>query len=161
MEDSVYTIKNLCDELNEPRQKVRRRLEKLEIKAINEDTRAYKNDPLKYDHQSFLKLAEEFDVQIRDKEFMSSVQHRTTEETSKDKLIKVLENQLEEANKSRANLEKLLDQQQQLTLISNKKLEALRLEFENPEVNQEKEVEDKNPQQKKKRKWYDVFKKNK
>ena len=79
MEDSVYTIKNLCDELNEPRQKVRRRLEKLEIKAINEDTRAYKNDPLKYDHQSFLKLAEEFDVQIRDKEFMSSVQHRTTE----------------------------------------------------------------------------------
>ena len=183
MEDSIYTIKNLCDELNEPRQKVRRRLEKLEIKAINEDTRAYKNDPLKYDHQSFLKLAEEFDVQIRDKEFMSSVQHRTTErttneqhrtterttneqhrtteETSKDKLIKVLENQLEEANKSRANLEKLLDQQQQLTLISNKKLEALRLEFENPEVNQEKEVEDKNPQQKKKRKWYDVFKKNK
>ena len=161
MEDSVYTIKNLCDELNEPRQKVRRRLEKLEIKAINEDTRAYKNDPLKYDHQSFLKLAEEFDVQIRDKEFMSSVQHRTTEETSKDKLIKVLENQLEETNKSRANLEKLLDQQQQLTLISNKKLEALRLEFENPEVNQEKEVEDKNPQQKKKRKWYDVFKKNK
>lgn len=172
MEDSVYTIKNLCDELNEPRQKVRRRLEKLEIKAINEDTRAYKNDPLKYDHQSFLKLAEEFDVQIRDEGFMSSVQHRTTEcttneqhrtteETSKDKLIKVLENQLEEANKSRANLEKLLDQQQQLTLISNKKLEALRLEFENPEVNQEKEVEDKNPQQKKKRKWYDVFKKNK
>ena len=98
MEDSVYTIKNLCDELNEPRQKVRRRLEKLEIKAINEDTRAYKNDPLKYDHQSFLKLAEEFDVQIRDEGFMSSVQHRTTEcttneqhrtteETSKDKLI--------------------------------------------------------------------------
>lgn len=161
MEDSVYTIKNLCDELNEPRQKVRRRLEKLEIKAINEYTRAYKNDPLKYDHQSFLKLAEEFDVQIRDKEFMSNVQHRTTEETSKDKLIKVLENQLEEANKSRANLEKLLDQQQQLTLISNKKLEALRLELENPEVNQEKEVEDKNPQQKKKRKWYDIFKQNK
>ncbi|QKG51187.1 DUF536 domain-containing protein (plasmid) [Providencia rettgeri] len=39
-----------------------------------------------------------------------------------DKLIKVLEEQLEEANKSRANLEKLLDQQQQLTLISNRGL---------------------------------------
>lgn len=60
-------------------------------------------------------------------------QHRTAEETSKDKLIKVLEEQLEEANKSRANLEKLLDQQQQLTLISNKKLESLKLELEEKE----------------------------
>ena len=161
MEDSVYTIKNLCDELNEPRQKVRRRLEKLEIKAINEDTRAYKNDPLKYDHQSFLKLAEEFDVQIRDEGFMSSVQHRTTEcttneqhrtteETSKDKLIKVLENQLEEANKSRANLEKLLDQQQQLTMISNKKFESLKLELD------EKKEPEKNKE--KKKKWWKFWK---
>ncbi|AZH07634.1 DUF536 domain-containing protein [Proteus mirabilis] len=61
-------------------------------------------------------------------------QHRTAEETSKDKLIKVLEEQLEEANKSRANLEKLLDQQQQLTLISNRKIEALKLEFEKKEM---------------------------
>ncbi len=172
MEDSVYTIKNLCDELNEPRQKVRRRLEKLEIKAINEDTRAYKNDPLKYDHQSFLKLAEEFDVQIRDEGFMSSVQHRTTEcttneqhrttecttneqhrtteETSKDKLIKVLENQLEEANKSRANLEKLLDQQQQLTMISNKKFESLKLELD------EKKEPEKNIEETKK--WWKFWK---
>ena len=74
-----------------------------------------------------MKLAEEFDVEIDNRECTASVQHRTTneqhrtaEETSKDKLIKVLEEQLEEANKSRANLEKLLDQQQ-LTLISNKK----------------------------------------
>ena len=35
MKDNIYTIKNLCDELNQPRQKIRRRLEKLEIKAIN------------------------------------------------------------------------------------------------------------------------------
>lgn len=67
----------------------------------------------------------------------------------------MLEEQLEEANKSRTNLEKLLDQQQQLTLISNKKLEALRLELE------DSEVEDKNSEQKKKRKWYDIFNRNK
>ena len=162
MKDNIYTIKNLCDELNQPRQKIRRRLEKLEIKAINEDTRTYENESLEYDHQAFLKLAEEFDVQIDKNECTTSVQqrttneqHRTAEETSKDKLIKVLENQLEEANKSRANLEKLLDQQQQLTLISNKKLEALRLELE------DSEVEDKNSEQKKKRKWYDIFNRNK
>ena len=162
MKDNIYTIKNLCDELNQPRQKIRRRLEKFEIKAINEDTRTYENEPLEYDHQAFLKLAEEFDIRIDNKDCTASVQqrttneqHRTTEETSKDKLIKVLEKQLEEANKSRTNLEKLLDQQQQLTLISNKKLEALRLELE------DSEVEDKNSEQKKKRKWYDIFNRNK
>ena len=125
--------------------KVRRRIEKLDIKAINDDTRIHENEPLEYDHQAFLKLAEEFDVRIDNKECTASVQqrtaneqHRTAEETSKDKLIKVLEEQLEEANKSRANLEKLLDQQQQLTLVSNKKLESLKLEIE--EVKEEKEL---------------------
>lgn len=156
MKNNIYTIKNLCDELNQPRQKIRRRLEKLEIKAFNEDTRTYENEPLKYDHQAFLKLAEEFDVRIDNKECTASVQqrttneqHRTAEEISKDKLIKVLEEQLEEANKSRANLEKLLDQQQQLTLISNKKLESLKLELE------EKDQEIKDDE---KKKWWQFFK---
>ena len=148
MKEKIYTIKNLCNELNQPRQKVRRRIEKLDIKAINEDTRIHENEPLEYDHQAFLKLAKEFDVKINNTECTASVQyrtaneqHRTAEETSKDKLIKVLEKQLEEANKSRANLEKLLDQQQQLTLISNKKLESLKLEIEEvKEVKEEKEL---------------------
>ena len=157
---------NLCDELNQPRQKVRRRLEKFEIKAINEDTRTYENEPLEYDYQAFLKLAEEFDIRIDNKDCTASVQqrttneqHRTTEETSKDKLIKVLEEQLEEANKSRANLEKLLDQQQQLTLISNKKLESLKLELEEKEsetqidegINKEEMKKDE------KKKWWQIF----
>ncbi|WP_312609288.1 hypothetical protein, partial [Mammaliicoccus sciuri] len=85
-------------------------LENLEIKAINKDTRIYENDTLEYDHQAFLKLAEEVDLGFENKEFTASVQqrttneqHRTAEETIKDNLIKVLEEQLEEANKSRAN----------------------------------------------------------
>ena len=137
MKDNIYTMKKLCKELNQPREKVRRRLIKYDIKAINQDTRTYENEPLEYDCQAFLKLAEEFGVRIDNKECTASVQqrttneqHRTTEETSKDKLIKVLEEQLEESNKSRANLEKLLDQQQQLTLISNKKIESLKLQIE-------------------------------
>ena len=160
MKDNIYTIKNLCDELNQPRQKIRRRLEKLEIKAINEDIRTYDNEPLEYDHQAFLKLAEEFDVRIDKNECTTSVQqrttneqHRTAEETSKDKLIKVLENQLEEANKSRANLEKLLDQQQQLTLISNKKIDSLKLELEEK---QESKIEEN--QKTVKKKWWQIFK---
>ena len=166
MKEKIYTIKNLCNELNQPRQKVRRRIEKLDIKAINEDTRIHENEPLEYDHQAFLKLAKEFDVKINNTECTASVQHRTeneqhrtAEETSKDKLIKVLENQLEEANKSRANLEKLLDQQQQLTLVSNKKIELLRLELEEKES--EKQIDEginkEEMKKDEKKKWWQFF----
>lgn len=166
MKEKIYTIKNLCNELNQPRQKVRRRIEKLDIKAINEDTRIHENEPLEYDHQAFLKLAKEFDVKINNTECTASVQrrtaneqHRTAEETSKDKLIMVLEKQLEEANKSRANLEKLLDQQQQLTLVSNKKIESLRLELEEKES--EKQIDEginkEEIKKDKKKKWWQFF----
>lgn len=166
MKEKIYTIKNLCNELNQPRQKVRRRIEKLDIKAINEDTRIHENEPLEYDHQAFLKLAKEFDVKINNTECTASVQqrtaneqHRTAEETSKDKLIMVLEKQLEEANKSRANLEKLLDQQQQLTLVSNKKIELLRLELEEKES--EKQIDEEITKEEikvnEKKKWWQFF----
>lgn len=152
MDENFYTINKLCEELDEPRHKIRRRLIKLNIKAINENTRNYKNEPLEYDHQTFLKLVEEFDIKFIDRESTASVQHCTTESTTneqhftaekdnKDKLIKVLENQLEEANKSRANLEKLLDQQQQLTMISNKKLESLKIELDDSKE-PEKDIEE-------------------
>ena len=166
MKEKIYTIKNLCNELNQPRQKVRRRIEKLDINAINEDTRIHENEPLEYDHQAFLKLAKEFNVKINNTECTASVQqrtaneqHRTAEETSKDKLIKVLEKQLEEANKSRANLEKLLDQQQQLTLVSNKKIELLRLELEEKES--EKQIDEginkEEIKKDEKKKWWQFF----
>lgn len=166
MKEKIYTIKNLCNELNQPRQKVRRRIEKLDIKAINDDTRIHENEPLEYDHQAFLKLAKEFDVKINNTECTASVQqrtaneqHRTAEETSKDKLIMVLEKQLEEANKSRANLEKLLDQQQQLTLVSNKKIELLRLELEEKES--EKQIDEginkEEIKKDEKKKWWQFF----
>lgn len=68
MEENFYTINELCEELDEPRHKIRRRLIKLNIKAINEDTRNYKNEPLEYDHQTFLKLVEEFDIKFINRE---------------------------------------------------------------------------------------------
>lgn len=94
---------------------------------------------------------------------IKSVQQRTAEETSKDKLIKILEEQLEEANKSRANLEKLLDQQQQLTLVSNKKIELLRLELEEKES--EKQIDEginkEEMKKDEKKKWYEFLLKKK
>jgi len=44
-------------------------------------------------------------------------------------------------------LEKLLDQQQQLTMISNRKIEQLKLQYEDNIETEKKEV-------KQKRKWY-------
>ena len=131
-------------------------IEELELKYLNK-------------YYYFLKLAEEFDVRIDNKECTASVQqrtaneqHRTAEETSKDKLIMVLEKQLEEANKSRANLEKLLDQQQQLTLVSNKKIELLRLELEEKES--EKQIDEginkEEMKKDEKKKWWNFFKYN-
>ena len=61
MNSNIYTITRLADELQTDKQTIRR-IKILEIKAINEDTRTYENEPLEYDHQAFLKLAEEFDV---------------------------------------------------------------------------------------------------
>ncbi|MGO1470779.1 MAG: DUF536 domain-containing protein [Tissierella sp.] len=144
MKDNVYTIKKMCKELDQSRQKIRRRLEKLDIEAINEHTRTYENQPLEYDRQAFLKLAKEFNLEVSEHDCTATVQHSSTERTtneqqrtaeknykdSNDKLIKVLQDQLKEANKSKSNLEKLLDQQQQLTLISNREIDMLKLELE-------------------------------
>ena len=88
MKDNIYTMKKLCKGLNQPREKVRRRLEKLEIKAINKDTRIYENEPLEYDHQAFLKLAEEFDVRIDNKECTASVQ-RMNSTVQQKKQVKI------------------------------------------------------------------------
>ena len=161
MKDDIYTIKRLCEKLDQPRQKIRRRLQKHDVKAINEYTRVYNNVPLEYNHEAFLILAKEFDVPINDShtatvqhcavESTTSEQHRTAEKDDKDKLIKVLERQLEESNKSRSNLEKLLDQQQQLTLISNEKIETLRLEIK------EIELEDKELKNKKEKSFFRRF----
>ena len=62
MADDIYTITRLADELQKTRQNVRRRIKKLDIKALNEDTRVYQTEPLEYDKVTYLKLAESFCV---------------------------------------------------------------------------------------------------
>lgn len=165
MKDKIYTIKQLCKELDQSRQRVRRRLIKLDIKAVNEEERTYENEPLEYDYQAFLKLAEEFDVKTSEKDRTASVQHRTADRTAneqhftaknkdKDKLIEVLEEQLKESNKSKANLEKLLDQQQQLTLQANQKIDYLQLEVSEKKEIIEREIN----QEDEKNKWWQFWK---
>nr|WP_011133551.1 hypothetical protein [Mammaliicoccus sciuri]CAE18148.1 truncated transposase B of Tn554 [Mammaliicoccus sciuri] len=111
MKEKIYTIKNLCDELNQPRQKVRRRLEKLEIKAINKDTRIYENESLEYDHQAFLKLAEEFDVRIDNKECTASVpQHEEQLERTEELLAIAKDKQWQRQVETNSRVKERLEQ---------------------------------------------------
>ena len=149
MNKQIYTITELSKELNQARQNVRRRLIKLGIKAINESNREYKTDPLKYNYQALTELAEDFGVVLSTTNSNTNEQASSTNEQAENGLIEVLKDQLKHEREQNTELLKLLNQQQQLTLISNKKLEALKLEIESPEQ--------KNIEQEKKRKWYDFF----
>ena len=170
MKEKIYTIKNLCNELNQPRQKVRRRIEKLDINAINEDTRIHENEPLEYDHQAFLKLSEELGVSKFKKDKANETRddtrsdtHETRDDTqklsddiNKDKVIEVLERELEhskdklrKSEEEKETLMRLLDQQQRLSLQANQKIEIL--ESKDQEIKEE--IKDD-----KKRKWWQFFK---
>lgn len=172
MNNDVYTIKRLSNELKQPRQNIRRRIIKLDIEAINQHTKKHKNDPLEYDYQAFIQLAESFGVSISitnsntDSSTDCSTKeiHSTTDDISKDKLIEVLQEQLDIANKSRENLERLLDQQQQLSLNDKNKIELLELEIKgnigSEEILEHKEKEEK-LEKNKKDKWWNPFKRKK
>lgn len=130
MSNDIYTIKKLSEELNQAKQNIRRRIEKLGIKAVNEDTRSYKNEPLKYDLKAFAKIAEDFGVTISNTGSTTKGTQSITNDMTKDMLIEVLREQLDIANKSRENLERLLNQQQQLSLNDKSKIKLLEIELE-------------------------------
>ena len=165
MSNDIYTIKRLSKELGQASQNIRRRIVKLDIKAINQEKRTYKNDPLKYNHQAFIKLSDDFGVTISNtKETQSNTKSNTkvtqsnTDDISKDKLIEVLKEQLDVANKSRENLERLLDQQQQLNLSDRNKIKFLELELEETSKESLKDKKNEIIDGNKKNKWYQLWK---
>ena len=132
MADDIYTITRLADELQKTRQNVRRRIKKLDIKALNEDIRVYQTEPLEYDKVTYLKLAESFGISVCNTNDIA-------DDIVKDELIQVLKDQLQVANEEKKELRKLLDQQQQLNLSDKNRVERLELELkEIPEKNAEK-----------------------
>lgn len=141
MSKQNYTITELKKELNQERHNIRRKLDTLGIKAINEDKRAYKTEPLKYNYQALLDLAKEFEVELSYNNSYNNVQ-------ADNRLIEQLQEDLKHERERTANLERLLDQQQRLSLSDRNKIIALELEIE--EVEEEKEIE-------KKSKWYHIF----
>ena len=166
MNKQIYTITELSEELNQARQNVRRRLIKLDIKAINRDDREYKTDPLEYDYQALIKLAEDFGVVLRTTDSTTNEQASTTKEQAneqaKNDIIELLKEQLEHEKNRNEKLSKLndnllnqldknqtlLDQQQRLSLNDRKNIKMLESELE--EKKEEKET-----------KWYHIFKRKK
>ena len=163
-----YTITELTKELNQAKHNIRRRIEILSIKAINEDNRAYKTEPLKYDHQALNILAKDFGIEIsynnsnnnsnnKVKGVMPNVQ-------ADIRLIEQLQDDLKHERERSSNLEKLLSQQQQLSFIDKNKIEFLELELKEVKISEENSsVKESNliKNETQKTKWYNVFNKRK
>ena len=177
MEDKVYTLLDLAEEFGKDKQFIRRRISRLKLRAINKDSREHINEPLEYDHQAFLKLSEELGVSKFKKDKANETRddtrsdtyetrddtHETRDDTqklsddiNKDKVIEVLERELEhskdklrKSEEEKETLMRLLDQQQRLSLQANQKIEIL--ESKDQEIKEE--IKDD-----KKRKWWQFFK---
>ena len=97
-------------------------------------------------------IAKEFEVELSYNNSYNNVQGVITNVQADNRLIEQLQEDLKHERERTANLERLLDQQQRLSLSDRNKIIALELEIE--EVEEEKEIE-------KKSKWYHIFRRKK
>lgn len=142
------------------RTNVARYIQRNGLKEINED-RPHKNSPKYFDEAVFEQIKDEYlpreprqDDYRKDTASDSVVIELLKEQLTQERRDKY---QLQEQN---ANLLKLLDQQQQLALLSVQKLEALEYEAEitdNSEGIRKKTIKEPKP----KKKWWQFFRKNK
>lgn len=170
MEDKVYTLLDLAEEFGKDKQFIRRRISRLKLRAINKDSREHINEPLEYDHNTYLELAKDLgisklkkDTRNETRDDTQSDTHETRDDTQKlsdninnDKIIEVLERELEhskeklrKSEEQKETLMRLLDQQQRLSLHANQKIEML--ESKNQEIKEEIEDDEK-------KKWWQFFK---
>jgi len=160
MGKKAYTILDLSKEFKKDKQVIRRLISRLNIEPINKDTRAFINEPLLFSNKAYTLLAKELrvsqtdtpDTQTDTPDTQTDTQEKK-EDLPKDKLIEVLERELEhskerleKSEQEKVSLMQLLDQQQRLTLQANQKIELL----ESPEGKEDL---------KHKSKWYNIFKK--
>lgn len=55
MTEKHYTILDFSEQFNQSKQTIRRRVERLNIKAVNRKTREFPNDPLQYNQAVMIK----------------------------------------------------------------------------------------------------------
>ena len=153
-----YSINEMARLVSADRTNVARYIQRHGLKEINED-RPHKNSPKYFDETVFEQIKAEYlpkeprqDDYRRDTASDSVVIELLQEQLAQERRDK---QQLQEQN---VNLLKLLDQQQQLALLSTQKLATMELELK--EVREEPEEEKTIAKsKKKKRKWWHFFKK--
>ncbi len=144
-----YSITEISQIVGENRSNIARYIQRHNFKEININ-RPHKNSPKYYDEETLKIIKAEYLPKEAQQEYNKSVtaSYSGVEQLLKEQLANERQDK-EKLQEQNTELLKLLNQQQQLTLISNKKLEVLKLELEDPEQ--------KNIEQEKKRKWYDLF----
>ena len=123
-----YTILEIAEELNTNKTQIRRIIKENNVVAINETTR---------EHKYIAKLYNNSDLRfIRAKLNETESEQSETESKYEDLATHILreelfeaKKQLERAYEEKKDLMKLLDQQQQLQLNTQKQLEQFKLEY--------------------------------
>ena len=149
-----YSINEMARLVSADRTNVARYIQRNGLKEMNED-RPHKNSTKYFDETVFERIKDEYlPKEPRQDDYSSDT-------TSDSIVIELLQEQLAQERRDKqqlqeqnANLLKLLDQQQQLALLSTQKLATMELEVKE-EPGEEKTI--KNKETKKKRRWYHFF----
>lgn len=176
MNKQIYTITELAKELNQARQNVRRRLLKLSIKAVNEQTREHKTDPLLYDFKTLKILSEDFGLVQRTSDSTTKEQvNEQAKEQAENDIFAVLKEQLEHEREQNKKLSKLnenllnqldknqtlLDQQQRLSFSDRNKIKMLELEVGEFIQSKDQFLLEEELSAERKPKWHNMFKRKK
>lgn len=155
-----YTITEITKILDTHKTKIRRIIDELKIKAINENNRKYENSPKLYNEKSKNAIINHYksetEAEQERNESETSSEHELNSET-----LDFLKNELGKSHREKQELfkalqeaQQLVNQQQQLSLQSNQKIERLELELKETSESVSEEKENEKP---KKRSWFDFF----
>ena len=157
MASEYLSTKQIADKLNLPKQKVYRCIKLNHIKEAHTET-VKGNTVLMYDKQAIEQI--ESILQggaTTSNEAHSEVHHEAVNEALNEAVLKQLEilnEQLKTKDKQIENLQKLLDQEQQLNAMNQQKILALESKLEEPN-----EVDPKESDEQQKGFWAKIFKK--
>ena len=135
----TYTILDMSNEFRRYKEVIRRLIKKLDLKALNEYTREHNNEALIYDIEVYETIANEYSHKTK------HAHSSGTDNSAQSAMIKLLQEQLNQANKDKDQLMYLLQQSQSLSstlqdkirLIENKTTdEVLKKDNETKEVKQ-------------------------
>ena len=157
MASEYLSTKQIADKLNLPKQKVYRCIKLNHIKEAHTET-VKGNTVLMYDKQAIEQIESILQGGASiSSEAHSEVHHEAVNEALNEAVLKqldILNEQLKAKDKQIENLQKLLDQEQQLNAMNQQKILALESKLEEPN-----EVDPKESDEQQKGFWAKIFKK--